>query len=443
LANLFIFERTKIVFSSLYLYIADKMVRDLPKNIEDGDRIRIEKDDRSYEGILMPHHRFSGEKIITLKLDNGYNIGVESDDDIEVKLIEKKSDRPERSEKKVERDEDKPKISILGTGGTIASYVEYRTGAVHPAQDADDVLYSNPEIAERCNPEVDIVFSKLSEDLQPKDWITIAERVVEKLKGDSEGVVISHGTDTMGYTAAALSFLLEGLSSPVVLVGSQRSSDRPSSDAHLNLLGAIEVAKSENPGVFVVMHDSISDEICAIHRGTKVRKMHTSRRDAFESVNEKPVGRVDPTTGEVELQENFEPAEKNLGRRGDIVDDVSLLYANPGMDKEDIKKAGKKKGVVLAGTGLGHIRTDLVQDLKNMIEEETPVIMTSQCLFGTVNMNVYSAGRELLEAGVISGKDMLPETAMVKLMWALSLEEDTEKIMKKNIAGEITDRRVR
>ncbi|MFW5945886.1 MAG: Glu-tRNA(Gln) amidotransferase subunit GatD [Candidatus Natronoplasma sp.] len=419
------------------------MVREIPENIEEGDRVKITKKENTYEGVLMPHHRFSGEKIITLKLDNGYNIGIEANEDIEVKLIKKQKERPERREKKVEREEDKPKISILGTGGTIASYVEYRTGAVHPAQDADDVLYSNPEIAERCNPEVDIVFSKLSEDLQPEDWVTIADRVVEKLEGDSDGVVISHGTDTMGYTAAALSFLLEGLSSPVVLVGSQRSSDRPSSDAHINLLGAIEVAKTGNPGVFVVMHDSISDKRCAIHRGTKVRKMHTSRRDAFESVNETPVGMVDPITGEVEFEENFKPAEKDLVRRGDVVDDVSLLYANPAMDKEDIRRAGGKKGIVIAGTGLGHIRTDLVQDLKDLIEGGTPVIMTSQCFFGTVNMNVYSAGRELLEAGVISGKDMLPETAMVKLMWALSLEEDTEEIMKKNISGEITDRRVR
>jgi len=415
----------------------------LPKNIEDGDRIRIEKDDRSYEGILMPHHRFSGEKIITLKLDNGYNIGIESENDIEVRLIKKKKERTKRRQKKGEIDEDKPKISILGTGGTIASYVEYSTGAVHPARDANDVLYSNPEIAERCNPEVDIVFSKLSENIQPEDWITIADRVVEKLEGDSEGVVISHGTDTMGYTAAALSFLLEGLSSPVVLVGSQRSSDRPSSDAHLNLLGAIEVAKSENPGVFVVMHESISDEKCSIHKGTKVRKMHTSRRDAFESINDTPVGSVDPTTGEVKFEENFQSSEKNLIKRGDIIDDVSLLYAHPGTNKEDIRRAGEKKGMVIAGSGLGHIRTDLAEELKDIIEGGTPVIMTSQCLFGTVNMNVYAAGRELLEAGLISGKDMLPETAMVKLMWALSLEEDTEEIIKRNITGEITDRRTR
>ncbi|MFP4143251.1 MAG: Glu-tRNA(Gln) amidotransferase subunit GatD [Thermoplasmata archaeon] len=419
------------------------MVRELREDIEEGDRVKIEKEERSYEGRLMPHHRFSGEDIVTLKLDNGYNIGIEVEEDTSIELLEKKKRASERAEKKVTRDEGKPNISILGTGGTIASYVEYKTGAVHPAQDADDVLYSNPEIAERCNPEVDIVFSKLSEDIVPEDWITIADKVIEKIEGGAEGIVISHGTDTMGYTAAALSFMLEGLSTPVVLVGSQRSSDRPSSDAHLNLLGAIEVAKTDNPGVFVVMHETISDERCAIHRGTKVRKMHTSRRDAFESINDDPVGKVDPKTGEVKFEEQFKASEKPLRRRGGIVDDVSLIYANPAVEVEQIKRAGKKEGIVIAGTGLGHIRTDLVSELEEISEDGTPIVMTSQCLNGTVNMNVYSAGRELLEVGVISGKDMLPETAMVKLMWALSLDEDTESIMEKNVAGEITERRTR
>ncbi len=416
------------------------MGKGITEEIEAGDRIKVEKDGKTYEGILMPHHRFSGEDVITLKLDNGYNIGIDKEG-VEIELVDKKKEEAERSEKLVEKEEDKPKISILGTGGTIASYVEYRTGAVHPAEDADDVLFSNPEIAERCNPEVEIVFSKLSENLKPKDWVTIADRVIEKSEEGAEGVVISHGTDTMGYTAAALSFMLDGLSFPVVLVGSQRSSDRPSSDAHLNLLAAIEVAKSNNPGVFVVMHDSMSDQRCAVHRGTKVRKMHTSRRDAFRSINAKPVGTVDSSFGEVEFEEEFQTSEEELTRKGDMIDDVALLYANPGLDKEDIKRAGEKKGIVIMGTGLGHLKTDLIPELERIIDEDVPVVMTSQCLNGRVNEHVYSAGRELLEAGVIPGEDMLPETAMVKLMWALSLEEDTEEVMKKDIAGEITDRR--
>ncbi|MBS3816530.1 MAG: Glu-tRNA(Gln) amidotransferase subunit GatD [Candidatus Thermoplasmatota archaeon] len=414
--------------------------------VEVGDRLKIEKKDQGYEGILMPHHHFSDDDVITLKLDNGYNIGIKADETTQVDLLKEGEERPEKAEKEVDIDESKPKVSILGTGGTIASYVEYRTGAVHPAQDEEDVLYSNPEIAERCDPEVDILFSKLSEDLVPGDWVKIADRVVELLEGGSEGVVISHGTDTMGYTAAALSFMLSGLSRPVVLVGSQRSSDRPSSDAHLNLLGAIEVAKSDIPGVFVVMHDSMSDDRCMIHKGTKVRKMHTSRRDAFESINEEPVGMVDPRTGEVELDQEFEPGKGELRRKGGMEDEVSLLYANPGTSAEEIRTAGEKKGLVIAGTGLGHIRTELIPELEKLIDEGKLVVMTSQCLNGTVNDLVYSAGRELLEIGVISGEDMLPETALVKLMWALSLEEDIEEIenlMKENVVGEITDRRVR
>lgn len=420
------------------------MGRDVLEDIEAGDRIKVEKEEKSYEGILMPHHLFSGEDVITLKLDDGYNIGIKSKESIEVELVEKKKEEADRSEKVVEREEGELKISILGTGGTIASYVEYSTGAVHPAEDADDVLFSNPEIAERCDPEVDIVFSKLSEDLKPRDWVTIADKVIEKSEEGVEGVVISHGTDTIGYTAAALSFLLEGLSFPVVLVGSQRSSDRPSSDAHLNLLGAIEVAKTDRSGVFVVMHESISDQTCAIHEGTKVRKMHTSRRDAFESINTRALGTVDPSTGDVRFErEPHKSIEGQVRRRGDMEEDVALLYANPGMDEEDIKRAGEKKGIVLMGTGLGHIRTDLIPELKNVIDEGVPVVMTSQCLRGEVNEHVYSAGRELLKAGVIPMGDMLPETAMVKLMWSLSLEEDTEETMRKKIAGEITDRRLK
>ncbi len=419
------------------------MTEDLLEDIEDGDRIKINKEGQKFEGILMPHHRFSGEDVITLKLDNGYNIGIGSDKISEVELLEEKKDRAGRKEKSIERDENKPDISILGTGGTIASYVEYRTGAVHPAQSGDDVIYSNPEIAERCNPEVDIVFSKLSENLVPEDWVTIADKVIEKFEKGAEGIVISHGTDTMGYTAAALSFLLEGLSKPVVLVGSQRSSDRPSSDAHLNLLGAIEVAKEDNPGVFLVMHEDMSDETCAVHKGTKVRKMHTSRRDAFKSINDEPVGKVDPHTGEVEFDERRDVTEKDLTRKGDMDEDVSLLYANPALEEDEIKKAGEKDGIVIAGTGLGHVRSDLIPALEKVIDEGTPVVMTSQCLRGTVNQHVYSAGRELLESGVIPGEDMLPETAMVKLMWALTLEEDVEGIMRENIADEITERRTR
>ncbi len=415
----------------------------LLEGIDVGDRIKIEDEERSYEGILMPHHRFSGEDIITIKLDNGYNIGYKIDEDTEVDLIQKREGIKTEKEKRVEVDESKPNISIIGTGGTIASYVEYKTGAVHPAQSAEDVLYSNPEIGERCNPKVEILFSKLSENIEPQDWVDIADKVIEEVEDGAEGIVISHGTDTMGYTSAALSFILQNLPVPVVLVGSQRSSDRPSSDAHLNLLAAVEVAKSELNGVYVVMHESMSDDRCAIHKGTKVRKMHTSRRDAFRSINSEPVGFVIPESGDIEL--NIEPKKLDgeLEKKGSVVEDVSMIYAHPGIMEEDIKSAGKSKGIVIAGTGLGHMKTKLIPELKKIIDEGKPVVMSSQCLNGTVNDHVYSAGRQILEAGVIPVGDMLPETALVKLMWALSLDEDVEEMMKTKIAGEISERRTR
>ncbi len=405
-----------------------------------GSLIDLKIEDRVYRGVLMPSHRFSQEDILTLKLDNGYNIGLKKSDDMEITVLEEPKDI-HREEDKPKKEEGLPKISILATGGTIASYVDYHTGAVHPAQSAEEMIYANPELADRCVPEVDVLLSKLSEDIKPQEWEMIAERVVEEFRSGSEGVIIAHGTDTMGYTSAALSFLLEDLPGPVVLVGSQRSSDRPSSDAHLNLLAAVEMAKSDVSGVYVVMHQDLNDRRCSVHLGTKVRKMHTSKRDAFRSINCEPVGWIDPLKEKVELKELPDRKDTEPKIRGGIVKDVAMIYVHPGMDEKVILQTSGSKGVVLIGTGLGHIPTDLISSVEKITDDGTPVVITSQCLYGTVNCNVYSSGRKLKEAGVISGRDMLPETALVKLMWTLSREEDTRAIMEKNIAGEFSERR--
>ncbi len=408
-----------------------------------GDKIRLEIEGREYIGILMPHHRFSGDDTITLKLENGYNIGLKVAEGTIVKLLESDVDRVESTLDIPEVEEDKPNISIIGTGGTIASYVEYGTGAVHPAETAAEILYSNPEIAVRCDPKVDIILSKLSEDITPKDWVTIADAVLEELNSGAEGVVVAHGTDTMGYTAAALSFLLDQVPKPVVLVGSQRSSDRPSSDAHLNLLAAIDVAKSNTRGVYVVMHETIDDKRCAVHHGTKVRKMHTSRRDAFKSINREQAGWVEPLDNGLDLKGLPEKEEKVATRMGSIEPEVALVYVTPALTEEDLQYAGKKKGIVLVGTGLGHMRSELISTLKEIITDGTPVVMTSQCLYGTVNCYVYTNGRKLLEAGVIPCGDMLPETALVKLMWALTIiGQDVKETMITDAAGEISNRRM-
>lgn len=405
-----------------------------------GDRIRIVKEGREYTGILMPSHRFSGQDVITLKLDNGYNIGlgVTSEDVIEVMEKGKQSKRDHG--KVAAPDPGKPRISILATGGTIASYVDYRTGAVHPAETAGDLFHSNPELVERCSPSVKVLFSKLSEDIGPRDWVHIADSVIEEFESGAEGVIIAHGTDTMGYTSAALSFLLHDLPGPVVLVGSQRSSDRPSSDASLNLLAAVEVAKSDLSGVYVVMHESLDDNRCSVHFGTKVRKMHTSRRDAFRSVNAEPLGWVDPLRGGIHVMGPPRRDTKPV-RVGDMDEKVCMLYVHPGMDSDLISLERDHHGMVLVATGLGHIHSDLIPAVREVIEGGTTVVVTSQCIHGTVNLNVYSSGRMLAETGVISGRDMLPETALVKLMWALTLDDDVNITMNENISGEFSGRR--
>ncbi|MGM0405854.1 MAG: Glu-tRNA(Gln) amidotransferase subunit GatD [Thermoplasmatota archaeon] len=419
------------------------MKEELLEDVEVGDIIKVKNGVKIYKGTLMPHHRFSKDEIITLKREDGYNIGVEIEENTDVELIRRKRKSTEEELEKFKLDENKPSVSILGTGGTIASYVDYNTGAVHPAQSAEEMLYSNPEIGERCYPKVEILFSKLSEDIEPDDWELIADKVLEEFDSGAEGVVIAHGTDTMSYTSAALSFLLKDIPRPVVLVGSQRSSDRPSSDAHLNLLAAIEVAKSDLSGVYVVMHEGLSEDICAIHKGTKVRKMHTSRRDAFQSINTDPVGYIDPHNGDMEILEDIKNVDGEYGKYGSIDPDVSLIYSSPSLTEKELIQAGERNGIVIAGTGLGHIKTKLIPVIKEIIDNGTIVAMTSQCLYGTVNDNVYSSGRKLIEAGVIPCGDMLLETALVKLMWALTLDEDVEEIMKRDIAGEITERRVR
>jgi len=410
--------------------------------IENGDTIRVEKQGEIYEGVLIPHHIFSDKDIITIKLKNGYNIGLEIDDETDIKLIHK-SKKKERKERKTFFNPDKPTVSIIGTGGTIACYVDYRTGAVHPATSAEDLAFSVPEIFNISNIKAHVAFQLFSEDIAPAQWLQLAEAVAKELNQGSHGVVIPHGTDTLGYTSAALSFLLRDLTGPVVLVGAQRSSDRPSTDAALNLQAAVQVATTTDIGeVVVVMHGESSDNYTLIHRGTKVRKNHTSRRDAFKTINDKPLGRVE--NNEVIITEPYRKKSKGPVILDDKLDeDVGIVYSSPSLRAEDIPD---RRGLILMGTGLGHVPNRLIPRLEELIKKGTIIVMTSQCINGRVNLNVYSTGRDLLRIGVIPGEDMLPETACVKLMWALAHGEnkdEVEKLMLTNIAGEISPTRSR
>lgn len=412
--------------------------------VSEGCKVSLSTDSGEFEGTVMPHHEFSDPDVVVLKLKSGYNIGIKVRKNDRIKVL----DRPpasRRKEKKVEAKKGLPNLVLLGTGGTIASYVDYRTGAVHPAMSASDMVDAVPEIREIANVSAKVLFSIFSENMDVHHWQELAKAVADELNAGADGIIIPHGTDTMGYTAAALSFMLRGLNRPVVLVGAQRSSDRPSSDAYSNLLASARFCASGHPGVFVVMHDSLDDDRFAVHTGTRVRKMHTSRRDAFKSINTGPLALIDEA-GNVTVNEGRPSRPKGaVEAKTNLEKDVILLQYYPGMDERKFRELfTKSRGVVISGSGLGHVNSSMIPMIKDAVDSGVVVVMTSQCLNGRTNMNVYNTGRDLISAGVISVDDMLPETAYVKLMWVLANSKDAEdakKIMKTPMAQEMGDRR--
>ena len=418
-----------------------------------GDSIRVTTEDREMSGLLMPRYESASDDYIVIKLKSGYNTGIHVG---KIKSITKLSDKDKEEDvisvttSAVSTNQNLPKIALISTGGTIASKIDYRTGGVHAALSADELYESVPELASYASVDPEVLMSEYSENLRPEHWTLIAEKVVEKIKtGKYDGIVISHGTDTMHYTAAALSFALQNLPVPVVLVGAQRSSDRPSSDAALNLLGAtIFAADSRYTGVFVAMHAGTSDDTIACHVGTKVRKNHTSRRDAFESIDMTPVAFLRKNKIEIQQKYGYRLVERSnqnsIEIKTEFDDRVILLKYYPGFDPTLIEHAinAGYRAIILEGTGLGHVGKECFPALKKVVAAGLMVCMTSQCIWGRVRMTVYDTGRDLLDIGVVPLSDMISETAIVKAMWALKETQDIEavkKIMQQNLANEISD----
>ena len=411
----------------------------------EGTRLRVEKGGRSFEGTLMPHHEFSSPDVLILKVKSGYNVGISVTSETRVEVLGQPAVH-EKKESPVEFHEGLPKIVLIGTGGTIASYVDYRTGAVHPALSTSDMVNAVPEIRELANIDARVLFSIFSENMDPAHWQELAKAVAEEINNGADAVIIPHGTDTMGYTAAALSFMLGDVPKPVILVGAQRSSDRPSSDASSNLMACVRFAtKADRSGVFVVMHDTPGDDSFAVHQGTRVRKMHTSRRDAFHSINALPVAHLDKD-GNLEVRtDGPKVRDAEVVVKEGMEKSCVLLQYYPGMDPALFEPVFmKSKGVVIAGSGLGHVCEGMIPLIRKASENGTVVVMTSQCLNGRTNLNVYNTGRDMLKAGAITVLDMLPETAYVKLMWALANTDSVEaakELMQTPLACEMSDRR--
>jgi glutamyl-tRNA(Gln) amidotransferase subunit D len=405
--------------------------------IEEGDTVLIKRGDNSYQGVLMPSTTGS----IVIKLINGYNAGFDPHT-VEMELLEKKSDVMAQEVTIPPPNPNLPTVSILSTGGTIASKVDYRTGAVTSQFTAEDILLAIPELTQIANFNAKVVYSILSENMRPDYWIKLAEEVGKEIRSGASGVIITHGTDTMMYTAAALAFMIK-TPVPIVFVGSQRSADRPSSDNAMNAICAAQVATSDIAEVTVVMHATTSDDHCNIHRATRVRKMHTSRRDAFRTINSRTLGQVDYPSGKITTHLDYiKRDERELSINIKMTSRCALLKYTTGASPETLLFASANyKGIVLEGTGLGHVSTEWIPYIERTTQAGIPVVMTSQCINGRVCDRVYDTGRDILKAGVIEGEDMLPEVALVKLMWAAGQTQDIDeikKIMSTNIAGEIT-----
>jgi len=412
------------------------------KDVDVGDSIKVVSD-LTYEGILMPRYETSEDSHIVLKLKSGYNIGIEL---TEITNIEKiSSPKQIVEEKSVQKtDSSLPKILLLSTGGTIASKIDYRTGAVTPALTASDLNDAVPEIANIANIDAEVLFSEYSENLQPEHWVETAKKIESVANSDYKGIIIAHGTDTMHYSSTFLSFALSGLKIPVVFVGSQRSSDRPSSDAALNLIAATRlIAETDAKGVYIVMHHNESDDTISCHLGTRVRKNHTSKRSAFETVGNDPAFLIlnekiiKNFTSEFFTEQSFNP-------RLEIDTKVALVKYHPGYEPKQIDALIDLgfKAIIFEGTGLGHVGKTMYDAVKKANQHGLFLGMTSQCIDGRVKMTVYESGRDLLEMGIIPLENMIPEVALVKTMWALGNSEDKDefkKLLLENIASEFSE----
>jgi len=415
------------------------------ENIQIWDIVELITKKTTLKGIILPRNEYSAPNFIEIKLKNNYNVGINISDVIEIKKTGKKEANYKIPEKKFPKNKNLPNIKLLGTGGTVASRLDYTTGAVIPSFTPGELFSSVPELAEVCNLECETAFEILSENMKPEYWQELAEKVKSAADAGIDGILIGHGTDTMSFTSAALAFMLENLSIPVVITGSQRSSDRPSSDAALNLINAAVVASSDISEVLVTMLGSSSHDYGLIHRGTLVRKMHSSLREAFRTIDQVPLGMIQNRKIKMFSSDYKKRSNREIILKTKFEKKIALVYSYPGMESELIDFYIDKdyKGIVFAGTGLGHLSTYVHETIKRAIQEGITILMTTQTLHGFVGMDVYSTGRELQNLGVIPGKNILPEVGYVKLGWVLGQTQDPNEIknlLLANIAGEFIDR---
>jgi glutamyl-tRNA(Gln) amidotransferase subunit D len=414
---------------------------------EVGDIIHVANGEKVYEGILIPSSETGDNTHIIVKLKSGYNVGIQLTQNTKIEKTGKGTKPTFATPALPNQNPDLPRIVIMSTGGTIASRVDYRTGAVRSALSASDLYGVVPELSDLAQVDTQILFSLYSENITSEHWATMAKTIAHHIEHGAKGVVVAHGTDTMAYTAAALSFALQNLPVPVIVVGAQRSSDRPSSDAATNLIGAVKAAAyAPFAEVAIAMHETVADTSIVFNRGTKVRKCHTSRRDTFKPINASPIARITDSQITMLITEyKKRDLAAKLVLKPDFTEKVALVKFHPGLDPSVIDFYVQKgfKGILLEGSGLGHVSKYCFDSIKKAVTKGVLVALASQCIWGRVNMNVYDTGRDLLSIGVIPTEDMFPETALVKLMWALAQTNDLQQakeLFQTNIAQEYSPR---
>jgi len=400
-----------------------------------------------FEGIILPRSESDDDRHVVLKLDSGYNVGIAVNTITAMTEYGYKEAHYKIPEKEFPVSENKPYVKLFGTGGTIASRLDYRTGAVIPAFSPGELYGAVPELADICNLTTEKLFAVFSENMGPYQYKILAQAIGDEIRRGIDGIIIGHGTDTMHHTASALAFMVQNSPVPIVMVGSQRSSDRPSSDAALNLIHAATAAgHSDIAEVMVCMFGPTSDEYALLHRGTRVRKMHSSYRSTFRTIGAIPLAmvekdRVTPLTERY----NRRRSDREVGIYPHFEEKVALIYYYPNMQPDIIDSLVENgyRGIVIAGTGLGHVNKPLYPAVERATRAGVAIYMTVQTLWGYVHMFVYDTGRDLMSKGIIPAENMLPEVAYIKLGWALGQTDDlgkVEEIMLTPIGDEITER---
>jgi glutamyl-tRNA(Gln) amidotransferase subunit D len=400
-----------------------------------------------FEGKILPRSENDDDQHIVLKIATGYNVGIAVDTITYMEETGYQKANYKIPEQEFPFSKNLPNVKLFGTGGTIASRLDYRTGAVIPAFSPGELYGAVPELADYCNLTTEKVFAVFSENMGPSQYIALAKAIGEEIEKGIQGIIIGHGTDTLGHTAAALTFMIQNPPVPIVLVGSQRSSDRPSSDAALNLIHAAHTAgHADLAEVMVCMFGPTSDEYGFLHRGTRVRKMHSSYRSTFRTIGDTPLATVTKNSiTPIKQNYNHRRKDKQVKILPYFEEKVTILYYYPNMqpDMVDMLVENGYKGIVIAGTGLGHVNKPLYDAIERATKAGVHIYMTVQTLWGYVHMFVYDTGRDLMEKGVIPAANMLPEVAYIKLGWALGQTTDREevkKLMLTPVNDEITPR---